>query len=171
MAWPSQRKAACRNDLRGGCTYGTIFAIGAGLTEQPPESGQCERRAHQREEVAATERIGPHVGLLRKLPPHQLLKSLRPRQLVQRAPVLSPDVPCNVCSSRCEVGGEVFSDAHRWHTVQLVRFGLVCNVVLVHQLAAQFELIRRRLVLHVEDLRPRPNLALRMPMAVEAPFH
>ena len=45
------------------------------------------------------------------------------------------------------------------------------NVILLHQLAAERDLVCRNAIIHGEDFIPRADVAFRMPVTVEAPFH
>ncbi len=105
------RRMDVRNDLRQRGRFDRTAA----------ETGQRERRAHQRQEVSAAERIGPDIGLLRKFQPHQLLKSLGIRQFVERAPKMLSLSRSQFLAERGKLRPEIFSRVHRWQTVQLVR--------------------------------------------------
>jgi hypothetical protein len=45
------------------------------------------------------------------------------------------------------------------------------DLVFLHEFLPKYDLIRGRLPIHVENLFPRPNEALRIPMAFETPLH
>src|SRR4029079_2873663 len=47
----------------------------------------------------------------------------------------------------------------------------IANAVFGHELLTELALISRKLVIHVENLLARPDLARRVAMTVEAPFH
>lgn len=92
------RRMDVRNDLRQRGRFDRTAA----------ETGQRKRRAHQRQEVSATERIGPDVGLLRKFQPHQLLKSLGIRQFVERAPKMFSLSRSQFLAERGKLRPEIF---------------------------------------------------------------
>src|SRR5260370_11121309 len=49
--------------------------------------------------------------------------------------------------------------------------GQFLNLVFLHQLFAQFQLIIRRLIKHAEHLVLRPHVLFRVPMAFNTPLH
>src|SRR5881397_2674268 len=49
--------------------------------------------------------------------------------------------------------------------------GRILDLVLLHEPAPEGELVVRQLPFAIEDLRVRPDLALRVAVAVQAPFH
>ena len=64
------------------------FAGGRRLHRAAAQTGQGQRGAHQREELAAAQAIGPDHRLLGKLPLHDFLKGLAAGQFLQAPPVL-----------------------------------------------------------------------------------
>src|SRR5262249_8326248 len=64
--------------------------------------------------------------------------------------------PCGCSSVAHGAGGQVLRIPDR---------------VFFRQLSAALQLVGRRLPAHVEDLRARPEVALRVAVTVEAPFH
>ena len=97
---------------------------GAGFTEHPPTPASASERAHQRQELATAESVGPDRGLLGKLPPHHFLEGFAAGQFLQAAPILpARGSPCAALDGG-QFSVKVFSAVHRWQVVQLVRLSV-----------------------------------------------
>ena len=136
-----------------------MSADGAGFTEQPLRPARASDAPISARNCRRLTRIGPDGGLLGELRRSSLLKGLAVGQFLEAAPVrlalrrdraaaasvrLDRDLSCG-SSVACRATGEACG---------------ILDVVLLDELAPQFELIAGRLVLHVEHFLARANLLL-----------
>ena len=104
---PARHRVLRRMDIRH------QIAGGRGFHRAAVQTGQGQRRAHQREELAAAQAVRPDHCLLGELPLHDFLEGLAARQLLQAAPELFALRALQALPEGRQFSVEIFSVDHR----------------------------------------------------------